>query len=133
MPMDDRLDGVGLRILIVEDRADNAVSMAMLLGMYGHNVEIATDGPSALEKARTNEPDVVLLDLGLPGMSGYEVARQLSGHRPGKTPFLVAVTGYGCEEDRRHSAETGIDLHMLKPIDPEALCGVLDRFQRAIS
>src|SRR5690242_9513440 len=110
------VNGVGLRILIAEDYADAAESMATLLRMYGHDVEIAANGPTALEKARTDKPDVVLLDLGLPGMSGYDVARQLSEHRPRKTPLLIAVTGFGQEDDRRHAAEAGIDLHLLKPV-----------------
>src|SRR5438105_4057607 len=91
--------GVGLRILIVEDNIDSAVSMAILLRMYDHAVEIAANGPIALEKVRMDKPDVVLLDLGLPGMSGYDVARQLSVRRPRKTPLLIAVTGYGMAED----------------------------------
>jgi len=126
-------NGVGLRILIAEDGADCAESMAMLLRMCGHNVEIAANGPTALEKARTDEPDVVLLDLGLPGMSGYDVARQLSDHRPRRTPLLIAVTGYGMAEDRRHSAEAGIDLHLVKPIDVEKLQAVLKRFQQLLA
>jgi CheY-like chemotaxis protein len=122
----------GLRILIAEDNADCAVSMALLLRMYGHDVKIAADGPTALEKARTDKPDVVLLDIGLPGMSGYDVARQLSDHRPCKTPLLVAITGYGREEDERHSAEAGIDMHLVKPVDPERLRSILERFQQLL-
>ena len=122
----------GLRVLIAEDNVDSALSMALLLRIYGHSVEIASNGPIALEKARADKPEVVLLDIGLPGMSGYDVARQLSGHRPGKTPLLIALTGYGMEEDRRHSAEAGFDLHMLKPVDPEELQVVLKRFQQSI-
>ena len=127
------VNGVGLRILIAEDNTDGAVSMAMLLRIYGHDVEIAANGPTALEKARTDKPDVVLLDLGLPGMSGYDVARQLSKHRPRKTPLLIAVTGFGREEDRRHSAEAGIDLHLLKPVNPDELQAVLKRFQQLLA
>src|SRR4051812_30497298 len=125
-------NGAGLRILVVDDVADCADSMALLLRLYGHEVEIAPNGPIALEKAWADKPDVVLLDLGLPGMSGYDVAKHLSGHRIGKTPLLIAVTGYGTEDARRKSREAGIDLHMLKPVDPERLMAVLERFQEII-
>jgi CheY-like chemotaxis protein len=127
------VNGVGLRILIAEDNADSAVSMAMLLRMYGHDVEIAANGPTALEKARRVKPDVVLLDIGLPGMTGYDVARQLSDHPPRKTPLLIAVTGFGQEVDRRHSAEAGFDLLLLKPVDPDQLRVILERFQRLLA
>jgi CheY-like chemotaxis protein len=119
-----------LRILIVEDHADGADSLAMLLGLYGYDVVIARDGPNAVERARDYRPDVVLLDLGLPKMSGYDVARQMAGLHPERRPFLVAVTGYGRDEDRRRSAEAGIDLHLVKPVDPERLCSILERFQK---
>ena len=125
----------GLHILIAEDRADCAESLAMLLRLFGHEVEIARDGPAALEAVRADEPDVVLLDLGLPGMSGYEVAQRISGHRAWKNkkaPLLIAVTGFGHEADRRHSAEVGIGLHMVKPIEPEQLRAVLERFRSVL-
>jgi CheY-like chemotaxis protein len=129
MPSDN---DAGFRILIVEDHPDGADSMAMLLRIDGYDVDIARDGLDAVEKARAFQPDVVLLDLGLPGMSGYEVARQMSVHRPERTPLLVAVTGYGRDEDRRRSAEAGIDLHLVKPVEPHQLCSVLERFRRAV-
>ena len=127
------LNAAGLRILIAEDHADCALSLAILLPMHGHEVEMAANGPSALEKARTDNPDVVLLDIGLPGMSGYEVSRQLTAHRPRKTPLLIAVTGFGQEEDRRNSAESGIDLHLLKPIDTDELRALLKRFHQFLA
>jgi two-component system, OmpR family, response regulator len=123
----------GLHILIAEDYEDAAESMAILLRLCGHEVAIARNGPSALAKARAEKPDVVLLDIGLPLMSGYDVARELSGRRPEKTPLLIAVTGWGREEDRRCSHEAGIDLHLLKPVDPVQLQCILDRFQRVIT
>jgi two-component system OmpR family response regulator len=127
------VNGVELRILIAEDNADCAVSMATLLRIYGYDVEVAANGPTALEKARSYQPDVVLLDLALPGMNGYDVARQVSGHRPGKTPLLIAVTGFGQENDRRRSAEAGIDLHLLKPVDPDQLRAILERFRQLLA
>jgi len=127
------VNGAGLHILIVEDEEDVAWSTAMVLRLRGHEVEIAPNGPTALEMVRAHKPDVVLLDVGLPGMSGYEVARQLSAPHPGKTPLLIALTGYGMEEDRRRCAEAGIDLHLLKPVDPLELEAVLRQFQKAIA
>jgi len=113
-----------LRVLLVDDNTDAAESLAMLLRLWGHAVSVTHDGPSALKIARDHRPEVVLLDLGLPGMDGYEVARQL--RRPGQVgrpggPALWALTGYGQEEDRRRCQEAGFDRHLLKPMDPEAL------------
>jgi CheY-like chemotaxis protein len=122
-----------LHILIIEDNSDAAEMLAVLLRMYGYDVGIAANAMTALEMVQTETPDVVLLDLGLPGMDGYELARRLSNYRPGKTPLLIAVTGYGREEDVRRSAEAGIDLHMLKPVDPVQLQTVLNRFQKAVT
>lgn len=123
----------GLRILIVDDRADSADSLALLLGMYGHEVDVARDGVSGLQQALADEPDVVLLDVGLPGMNGYDVAKQINNHRPSeKMPLLIAVTGYGREQDRRHSRESGIHLHLVKPVDPAELATLLKRFQELI-
>jgi CheY-like chemotaxis protein len=121
-----------LRILIVKDHADNAASLAILLRMDGHDLEIAPDGPAGLEKVAGRQPDVVLLDLGLPGMSGYEVAQRLAGQHYSRRPLLIAVTGYGREEDRRRSAEAGIDLHLVKPVAPNHLCALLKRFHRVV-
>jgi CheY-like chemotaxis protein len=129
MPSDN---DAGFRILIVEDNDDGADSMALMLRMGGYDVDIARDGPAAVVKARAFQPDVVLLDLGLPGMSGYEVARRVGGRRLGRPPLLVAVTGYGREEDRRRSAEAGIDLHLVKPVEPQQLRSVLERFRNAV-
>jgi CheY-like chemotaxis protein len=122
----------GLRILIVEDDAGYAESLALLLETSGHQVEVAPSGPRGIEAARQAKPDVVLLDIGLPGMSGYEVARQLKGEGGRKKPFIIAVTGYGEPSDRLECAEAGIDLHFVKPVDPEQLRGVVKRFKRAV-
>jgi two-component system CheB/CheR fusion protein len=118
-----------LRLLVVEDHVDIAESMAMLLTLNGHQVRVVGDGPAALRAAGDEEPDIVLLDLGLPGMTGYEVAERLIARNPRKRPFLIAMTGFGSEDDRRHCWEAGIDLHMLKPVDMEQLEGVLNRFR----
>jgi two-component system, chemotaxis family, CheB/CheR fusion protein len=104
----------------------------MLLRLDGHDVAIARDGPTALAKGEEYKPDVVLLDLGLPGMTGYDVAKKITSQRPQRTPLLVAVTGYGEEEARRKSAEAGIDLHLVKPVESETLHGLLERFRRVV-
>jgi DNA-binding response OmpR family regulator len=117
-----------LRVLLVEDHADTAGSLAMLMRLQGHEVEIAADGPTALRLAADSPPDVALLDIGLPGgMDGCDVARQLRA--AGKSPLLIAVTGTSREADRYRSAEAGIHLYLRKPVDPEALKGILDRFK----
>src|ERR1700712_1999222 len=118
-----------LKVLVVEDDEDGAESMAMLLRLYGHDVQVARSGRVALESARADRPDVVLLDLGLPGMDGYDVARHLCESNHGEPPLLVAVTGYGGEDHRRRSAEAGIHVHLVKPVDPERLEDVLERFR----
>jgi signal transduction histidine kinase len=115
-----------LRVLVVDDNVDGAESLAKLLGLIGHEVRVAYDGPEALEVAAEFRPEVVVLDVGLPrGMDGYEVARRLRA-RPGtETAVLVAVTGYGGQEER--ARRSGFAAHFVKPVDLEALCGLLDR------
>jgi PAS domain S-box-containing protein len=112
----------GQRILVVDDNHDASETLAMLLRMLGHDVHMAYDGLAALELAQRLQPDVVILDIGLPKMNGYEVAcrlRQLPGLK--KRPLLVALTGYGHAEDRRCSGEAGFDYHLVKPVDPDTL------------
>jgi CheY-like chemotaxis protein len=105
-----------LRTVVVDDNVDAAESLADLLRMLGHDVQVAHDGPGGLAVARAAKADVVLLDIGLPGMSGYEVARRLRAD-PDFTALLVAVSGYGREEDRHQSREAGIEHHFVKPLD----------------
>ena len=112
-------------VLVVDDEPDSAVTLAMLLQLRGHRADVAHDGPEALSKAETLRPDVVLLDLGLPGMDGYEVCRRLREQPGGTSLFIVALTGWGQEEDRRRTREAGFDLHLVKPVDPEELLRVL--------
>ena len=123
----------GLRILMAEDHADTAQSTALLLEMDGHQVYLAENGASALEIAESTDPDVVLLDIGLPNMDGYEVAKRLKARNTVKCPLLIAITGYGRDIDRRRSAEAGIDLHWVKPVDPEVLTGLLKRFESIVA
>jgi two-component system OmpR family response regulator len=120
----------GLRILIVEDHADTADSTAMLLRLAGHDARIANSGEDALQMAPDYEPDVVLLDIGLPGLNGLEVAQALREQARTRRPFLIAVTGFGQDDDRKRSSEAGIDLHLTKPVDNEPLEKILVRFQQ---
>ena len=106
-----------LRLLLVDDHPDAAESLGELLRLQGHEVTVAHDGPAALDSARRRPPDVVLLDLGLPGMDGYEVARRLRAEGTAERALIVALTGYGSDEDRRRSRESDIDHHLVKPVD----------------
>ena len=114
------------RILVVEDNADARESLETLLIFEGHEVLTAPDGPSGLAMAATFQPDVALIDIGLPGLDGYEVARALRQASASGHLRLVAVTGYGQLEDRRKAFEAGFDMHMTKPVDPDALARLLD-------
>ncbi|MCW1912135.1 response regulator [Luteolibacter sp. GHJ8] len=114
-----------LRILIVDDNRDSADSMGMLLEIGGHEVTIAHHGTDALAKAEEFQPEVVLLDIGLPGMDGFEVARQLRGNPAHRDAFLIAVTGYGSDEDQTRAKEAGFDQHLVKPADLRKLRGWL--------
>ena len=109
------------RILVVDDNVDAADSLAMLLRVIGHDVRTAHDGPAALEAARASRPEVVLLDIGLPYMSGLDVARHLRNDLSASELVLVALTGYGQDEDRRRSEEAGFNGHLVKPVDFDAL------------
>jgi len=118
-----------LRVLVVEDDGATARTWLRLLGSLGHEVEAASDGPAALRTAEARPPDVVLLDLGLPGMSGHEVARRLRQMDFEPRPLLIAITRLGEEGDRVTSYEVGVDLHLVKPVAVEELTAFLDRFQ----
>jgi CheY-like chemotaxis protein len=109
------------RVLVVDDVADTADMLAMLVEMEGHDVQVARSGPAALELAAACRPDVVLLDLGMPGMDGYEVARRLREQQGGDKLALIAVTGYGQHEDRERTRAAGFRHHLLKPVDVEEL------------
>jgi len=125
-------DPGGLRILVVDGNTDSALTLVMVIRMRRHEAHVAFDGPTALRRAREVNPDVVLLDLGLPLMHGHDVARQIKGDPSAKAPFIIAVTGRGSPEDRRRSLEAGVDLHLIKPVDPDYLLRVLERFSRVL-
>jgi CheY-like chemotaxis protein len=105
------------RIMVVDDIEDTAASMAEVLDLWGYPVKIACDGFKALELARVFQPDVVLLDIGLPGMDGYEVARRLRQEHADRPMLLAAMTGYGQEQDREATRAAGFDHHLVKPVD----------------
>jgi PAS domain S-box-containing protein len=120
-----------LRVLVVDDNRDSAESMALLLRVSGHQAWVASDGAGALALAREHSPGAVVLDIGLPGMDGYQVARALRALPQTGDSLLIALTGYGQEEDRRRSQDAGFDKHFVKPVDPESLFEALARHQSA--
>ncbi len=114
----------GVRVLVVDDYPDNAEGMARLLRRYGHDVDVALDGKTALQRAQAKQPDVVLLDICMPEMNGYEVASQLRAMFQNKVR-LVAITALGSEEDRKRCLEAGFDLYLGKPVDPPEVRNLL--------
>ena len=114
-----------LRILVVDDNEDSAESMSMLLQCEGHDIDTAYCGETALSLARDIRPDVVLLDIGMPGMLGYEVARRLRGLDEAANAMLIAVTGYGRESDVAKALDAGFDHHLVKPVDFDKLRSLL--------
>jgi len=120
-----RRPGVARRVLVVDDNVDAASMLDMLLRSLGHETRVAHEGTAALRVAEEFRPDIVLLDIGMPGIDGYEVARRLraSKNRPLR---IVAVTGWGQEADRERSREAGFDLHLVKPVDANELARALN-------
>ena len=116
-----------LRVLVVEDNEGAAESLTAFLRILGHDVEVACDGVAALAAIRRAPPRVALLDIGLPGMDGYELARRIRREPAVRGVVLIALTGYGRDEDRDLAAAAGFDHHLVKPIDPEALEDLLAR------
>jgi len=127
------LGASGVRVLIVDDNVDAATSLSYVLALAGYQTDIAHDGNRALEVAATLRPAIVLLDIGLPGMSGLEVARRLRAAPGGKDLRLIAVTGWGHDSDRAKSLEAGFDAHLTKPIDPEMLLSHIAQAARTVA
>lgn len=125
--MDSEASGA-LRILVADDSEDAAESLAMLLEFEGHTVSVAHDGEAALVLAAGAPHDVAILDIGMPGTSGYEVARRMRSEPWGRAMLLVAATGWGQEEDRRRALEAGFDRHVTKPMDATELAQSLTRW-----
>jgi CheY-like chemotaxis protein len=113
------------RVLVVDDTRDAAVSLGQLLQLLGVPVRVTHDGPSALEMLESYRPSVVLLDIGMPGMDGYEVARRIRRRPAGRDVTLIAQTGCGQEEDRHRTRNAGFDHHLLKPANINALRSIL--------
>jgi CheY-like chemotaxis protein len=106
------------RIVVADDNEDSAQSFAMLLSFSGHEVHVAHDGTAALEALRQIRPDVAFLDIGMPGLTGYEVAKAVRAEPWGREITLIAVTGWGQPEDTQRARSAGFDRHLVKPIDP---------------
>ncbi len=119
------------RVLVVDDNVDAANSLAMLLHLGGHEVQVAHGGPAALEMVKVYRPEIAFLDIGMPGMDGYEVARRLREQPSLEGAVLVALTGWGQDEDKRHSFEAGFNQHLVKPVDPATLVKLLAEVGRS--
>ena len=115
------------KVLVIDDSADAAESLALALDILGYDVRTAYDGPAGMAAARSFMPQVILLDIGLPHMNGYEVARLLRSEPCGKDAILVAVTGWGQDKDRQMASDAGFDLHLTKPVDFYELDAVLQK------
>ena len=113
------------RVLVVDDNADSAESLSLLLELMGHTVRTAHDGEEALAEAESFRPELVLMDIGMPRMDGYEAARRLRQAPWAEGVVLVALTGWGQDEDKRRSEEAGFNHHLIKPVDPAALEALL--------
>ena len=118
------------RILVVDDSLDQAESLSTLLKLFGHEVRVTLDGPSALKVAEEFAPDVALVDIELAGMNGYDVARGLRAQPRTSNAILVAQTGYSGDEDRKRSFEAGFDHHLVKPVLPNVLKDLLMASER---
>jgi CheY-like chemotaxis protein len=117
------------QILVVDDNVDAATSLSLMLTIMGHTVRSAHDGLEAVQIGRDFEPDVVFLDIGMPKLNGYEACREIREETWGKDAFLIALTGWGQEEDKRRSLEAGFDAHFVKPVEPSALESLLSELK----
>jgi CheY-like chemotaxis protein len=121
--------GRARRILVVDDNVDLARGLARLLQLHGHDVQVAHDGPSGLQRARESRPEFLLLDIGLPGIDGYQLAAQIRRDADLKGARLIAISGYDRDEDKVRSQEAGFDLHLVKPIDCSGLIKIIKDMQ----
>jgi len=136
MKLDGQVDGSkvkrALDVLVVEDERDTLCSLSILLQHYGHKVQEAKDGLTAISLIEQSPPDVVLLDIGLPVMDGFEVCRRIRQLSDGKPPFIIAISGYSEPCYRVHAAQAGIDIYLIKPVEFPQLEQLLKRFHRVI-
>jgi CheY-like chemotaxis protein len=116
------------RVLVVEDNPDAQEALTCLLQLWGHDVRVADDGAAGIEAAINWRPEIALVDLGLPRVDGYEVARQVRAALGLASPLLIALTGYGAPEQRSQALAAGFDLHIVKPVEPERLAALLDEY-----
>jgi CheY-like chemotaxis protein len=116
------------RVLVVDDNRDTVEALAMLLRLSGHEVNVATEGPQAVQNAVLFQPDVVLLDLGLPRMHGHEVCRQIRERVAPHRPLMVAITGHGQRNVQQQSYEAGFDAHLLKPVNYDQLAQLIEGY-----
>ena len=114
------------RVLVVDDNVDAAATLELLLKSLGHETRMAHDGVRALDIAREFRPEVILLDIGMPGLDGYEVARRLRAMNHGQNFRIIAITGWGQDADRTRTKEAGFDVHLVKPVDLRVLSKLLD-------
>ena len=121
------LEAGGARILVVDDNADAALTLVELLRVLGYQAESAHDGERALRQLDIFRPQLALLDISLPGMDGYELARQVRARPDGAALRLVALTGYGQEDDRARARAAGFDEHLVKPVEIDQLTGTIER------
>ena len=120
-------DTAGRKILVADDDQDSAESLAMLLQMMGHEVRSALNGLEALAVAAAFEPDLIVLDIGMPGLDGYEVCRRIRQQPWAHTVVIAALTGWTRDEDRDRSQEAGFNHYLVKPVDPKALADLVGR------
>jgi CheY-like chemotaxis protein len=113
------------RILIIDDSRDAAHTLKMLLGKVGHQVEVVTDGASGIETARRSAPEIIFCDIGMPGMDGYQVAAALRADETTRNAYLVALTGYGQDDDQTKALQSGFDKHLTKPVGWSTLQSII--------
>lgn len=119
--LNDQKVDVGLKILLVEDHPEVATAQAMLLRALGYQVEVAADGPAAVDLAKALLPDIAIVDIGLPGFDGYQVAKTLRSNPTTSSIRLIALTAYGSHEDRQRAFRSGFEIHLVKPASIEQL------------
>ncbi len=120
----------GYRLMVVDDNQDAADSLALLLGFHGHEVRVAYSGMAALELTKAYTPDVLFLDIGMPGMDGYELVRRLREQPRLEQVVVAALTGWGQQEDRRRTSDAGFNYHLVKPAEPDAVEAILADLKR---